>query len=240
MPIQLNPLLWSQGNPYLKSYHTLVSQLSYSWMPSQKFSLSPTVAWIYKPKYFADIYSLNEDGRSIMQHPENCGNYHNVWGAVNFSAYLLNRKLILQLRPAISYHKFSGMYDISKFSPLFTAYAAYYFGQFNIAANYTSPHHFYNQANPVYTKERSSFWLMAGWGSAQWTAQVFVINPFRYHWRGKETMLVTPNYSYSDTAITVNEHCRVQIQIAYTFGYGKKVRRGNELKGSSEANSSIR
>lgn len=240
VPVQVNPLLWSQGNPYLKSYHSLVSQLSYSWMPSQKFSLSPTVAWIYKPKYFADIYSLNEDGRSIIQHPENCGNYHNVWGAVNFSAYLLNRKLILQLRPAISYHKFSGMYDISKFSPLFTAYAAYYIGQFNIAANYTSSHHFYNQANPVYTKERSTFWLMAGWGNSQWTAQVFVINPFRYHWRGKDTSLVTPDYSYSNTAITVNDHCRVQLQIAYTFGYGKKVRRGNELNGSSEANSSIR
>lgn len=159
---------------------------------------------------------------------------------MNFTASLLSRRLILQLRPAISYHKFSGKYDLSKISPMASVYAAYYFGQFNIAANYKTTHHYYNQANPQFIKERSLFWLMVGWGNSHWTAQVYIINPFRYHWRGNETSLVTHNYSFTNTAISVNDHCRLQIQIAYTIGYGKKIHRGNALKGSSEANSSIR
>lgn len=42
------------------------------------------------------------------------------------------------------------------------------------------------------------------------------------------------------TAINVSDHRRLNLTVAYTIGYGKKVQQGDDLQGVSEAKSSIR
>jgi len=238
--MQNNPFMWTKGNPHLKAYHTYIAQLSYTWNPSQIINVTPSATWVGKPGYFADTYRLTDDGRGILTTPENCGDYHNVWGQVNISAFLLKRKLVLSLNPSVSYHKFDGIYRLNCTSALVTASAAYYFGQFYTMLSYTSPRRYYNQADPLRIKKRSEYWLMAGWGNAAWTVQMLVINPFRSHWKVLETTIDTPFYSNSTTSIGVNEHRRINLTVAYTFGYGKKVQRGNDLNGVKSAESSIR
>lgn len=238
--LQTDMLKWTQGNPYLRSYHSMVTQLSYTWNPSQYINISPVATWVYKHNYFADTYSLTDDGKGVLVKPENCGNYHNIWGAINFSAYALDRKLVIQARPGVSYHKFIGEFEQSYTSLFATLNATYYMGQFYIGASYATPKTEFNQADPIKKKIRSQYWLMAGWGNSSWTVSAFVINPFRSHWRGEEMLIDTPYYSMDTTAINVNDHRRINLSVAYTFGYGKKVQRGNDLGGTSGSTSSIR
>lgn len=72
--LQTDLLKWSQGTPDLRSYLTTTSQLSYTWNPSQYINISPVVTWVYKHNFFADTYSLTDDGKGILVKPENCGN----------------------------------------------------------------------------------------------------------------------------------------------------------------------
>ena len=238
--LQTDLLMWSQGNPNLRSYHTMLTQLSYSWNPSQFINISPVAAWIYKHNYYTDTYSLTDEGKGILVTPENCGNYHNIWGAINFSAYAFNRKLVMQARPTMSYHKFTGEYVKSYYSLFATLNATYYCGHFYVGASYSTPHTFFNLADPIKRKTRTQYWLMAGWGNSSWTVSAFLINPFRSHWRGDEMMIDTPYYSMNTTTIGVNDHRRIKLTVAYTFGYGKKVQRGNDLQETIGSSSSIR
>jgi len=238
--LQTDLLKWSQGNPDLKSYHTTVSQLTYTWNPSQHVNISPVVTWVYKHNYFADTYSLTNNGRGLLVRPENCGNYHNIWGSVNFSAYALNRKFIIQAAPSVSHHIFNGMFAKSYTSLYATLSATYYWGQFYAGASYSTPKKYFNQADPIQRNLRCQYWLMTGWGNASWTVSAFLINPFRNHWRSDEMSIDTPNYSMHSTTISVNEHRRINLSVTYSFGYGKKVQRGNDLEGIPDSKSSIR
>ncbi len=238
--LQTDLLKWSQGNPNLRSYHTMSAQLSYTWNPSQYVNISPVATWIYKRNYYADTYTLMEDGKGILVKPENCGNYHNIWGAINFSAYAFNRKLVMQARPSMSYHKFTGEFEKSYTSLFATLNATYYMGQFYFGASYSTPKTNFNPADPIKRKTKSQYWIMAGWGNSSWTVSAFLINPLRSHWRGDEMMIDTPYYSMNTTTIGVNDHRRINLTVAYTFGYGKKVQRENDLQETSGSASSIR
>lgn len=238
--LQTDLLKWSQGNPNLRSYHTMSTQFSYTWNPSQYINISPVATWVYKHNFYADTYSLTHGGKGILVKPENCGNYHNIWGSINFSAYAFNRKLVIQVCPYMSYHKFSGEFVKSYTSLFATLDATYYCGQFYIGASYSTPRTFFNQADPTKRKTRAQYWLMAGWGNTSWSVTAFLINPFRSHWMGDVMMIDTPNYKMNTTTIGVNDHRRLNLTVAYTFGYGKKVQRGDDLKEISGSASSIR
>lgn len=238
--LQTDLLKWSQGNPNLHSYHTMSTQLSYTWNPSQYINISPVATWVYKHNFYADTYSLTDDGKGILIKPENCGNYHNIWGAINFSAYAFNRKLVMQARPTVSYHKFTDRFEQSYTSLFATLNATYYCGQFYVGASYSTPKTFFNQADPIKRKTRSQYWLMAGWGNTSWSVTAFLINPFRSHWSGDVMMIDTQNYKMNTTTIGVNDHRRLNLTVAYTFGYGKKVQQGNDLQETSGSCSSIR
>lgn len=238
--LQTDLLKWSQGNPNLRSYHTMSTQLSYTWNPSQYLNISPVATWIYKHNYYTDTYSLTSDGKGILVKPENCGNNHNIWGAINFSTYAFNRKLVIQARPTVSYHKFTDEFEQSYTSLFATLNATYYCGQFYVGASYSTPNTFFNQADPIKRKTRTQYWLMAGWGNSSWTVSAFLINPFRSHWMGDEMMIDTPYYSMNTTTIGVNDHRRINLTVAYTFGYGKKVQHGNDLQETIGSYSSIR
>ena len=146
----------------------------------------------------------------------------------------------MQARPAVSFHKFSGEFELSYTSLFATMNATYYCGQFYLGASYSTPKTFFNQADPIKRKTRSQYWVMAGWGNSSWTISAFLINPFRSHWKSDMMMIDTQNYTMSSTAISVNDHRRINLTVAYTFGYGKKVQRGDDLKETTGSASSIR
>ncbi len=238
--LQTDMLRWSQGNPDLHSYHTTFTQVNYNWMPSQYFNLSPLIAWVYCHNYFADTYSLTNDGKGILVRPDNCGDNHNIWGYISFAAYALNRSLIILAQPVISYDYFEGAFNISQTALRVSLSATYYLKQFYFGGSYSTPSTYYGQANPIRYRTRSQYWIMAGWGNSSWTVSAILINPFRTDWKSDSMEIATPDYSMRSASITVNDHQRINLSVAYTFGYGKKVERGNELEGVKGGSSSIR
>lgn len=65
------------------------------------------------------------------------------------------------------------------------------------------------------------------------------MNLFRNDWLCATNTLSTPLYSETRFVDGNSFHRRLNLSVTYTFGYGKKVQRGNEVGEQSGANSAI-
>lgn len=67
----------------------------------------------------------------------------------------------------------------------------------------------------------------------------FPENLDRWGWCGNREILNTANYSMRRRELTTSNHALFQITATYTFGFGKKVERGNEASQLQGAGSAI-
>ena len=68
----------------------------------------------------------------------------------------------------------------------------------------------------VIYEDRDFYQMLAGWSRSGWNIRVSAMNMFRNDWLCSTSKLMTPLYSETQF-------------VTYTFGYGKKVNRGNEV-----------
>ena len=88
-------------------------------------------------------------------------------------------------------------------------------------------------------KDRDFYQIIAGWSRANLNVRVGAMNLFRSDWLCATNILSTPLYSETRLVAGNNFHRRLNLSVTYTFGYGKKVQRGNEVGEQSGASSAI-
>ena len=64
-------------------------------------------------------------------------------------------------------------------------------------------------------------------------------NFFNKGWSSADVITESPLYTEYRENISTSSHARINLTVTYTFGYGKKVQRGNEVGEQSGANSAI-
>jgi hypothetical protein len=117
--------------------------------------------------------------------------------------------------------------------------ATYYFGKFYVSAYYNSRVKRLTQyivSEDEYDK-RSSYQIKGGWKNGNWNITLSATNIFRRDWRSGTSRLVSPYYENYTRDYGASRHQFVQLGVSYTFGFGKKMRRGDEV-GSKESKSS--
>lgn len=62
---------------------------------------------------------------------------------------------------------------------------------------------------------------------------------FNKGWRSADIVTESPLYTEFRENIGTTSYPRINVTVTYTFGYGKKVQRGNEVGEQSGANSAI-
>lgn len=79
----------------------------------------------------------------------------------------------------------------------------------------------------------------AGWGNADWNIRLTAANLFRGDWLAGTQTLESPLYSETMRQGGTYYHRRINLSVTYTFGYGRKVKRSNEVGEQSAAPSAI-
>lgn len=92
--------------------------------------------------------------------------------------------------------------------------------------------------NTIYHKS-NYYSLTAGWSDLDWNIRLSVYNFLNKGWENSTSEFKTTLYSEASTNYGNNYHPRINISVTYTFGYGKKVQRGNEVGEQSGAASAI-
>lgn len=238
--IQVSPFLWHTGNPVLKSHRSYDIGVSYTFIPSGKFSMTAFAnAWLVGNRAVF-VYTPSSDGiiRTIQQPIGQFGHYN--YG-INVSATRLEGRLQLYAQLAQLYVHNGQPYNINRSCISYYIQALYYAGRFNFAVVYESPKATdnYNSMSGVWSKAKGNFILQAGWGNQAWNIRLTAQNLQRWNWRASYDTLRSEYYSTDTWTSNASCHAFVQLSATYSFGFGRKVSHDNDISRQSGASSGI-
>lgn len=239
--IQSNELLYITGNPRLKNSRHISGDLSFNWAPFNELSMSADLGYFEIFKRPTAIYRPYLDGHAVLRTVENAGNYAYEYAGLSFTSRLFDQSLVLSFKPQIWLYQTTGEYDEHRAAFLYNISAGYYFGKFYVSAYCNSGDDMlvqYSMSNNR-QKTRLTYGASIGWGNGKWTVRASAQNPFRTSWRGDESWLNGKYFSSHQTGFSRSYHQWFQFAATYTFNYGKKVRKGDEVTAGSEGNSAI-
>ncbi|MBD5173851.1 MAG: hypothetical protein HDT08_04350 [Bacteroidales bacterium] len=237
--LQDNEYMFVTGNPMLDNSRHITLNLSYTWMPSNVFGLSAFNNFFEMIDRQIITYKPHFDGSTLLHTYINDGNYiQNEMGlAANYK--LFDGKLQLYVSPKQTFFKSTGVYNKSYNLFTITAQATYYLNSFYFEAYYQTPGKQMFSSSPQIYKNRNFHSLTVGWANSDWNIRLMAANVFNKRWSSAEIVTESPLYREYKENIGTSSHPRINVALTYTFGYGKKVQRGNEVGEQSGASSAI-
>lgn len=163
---------------------------------------------------------------------------HQTYGAYA-SLSLFDNSLQLSASADYSITRNGAPYNWTKRSFEYTLEAFYYLKAFHFDAAFISPtHQCPDRMSGVWQRSRAIYYISAGWANKAWNLRA-VFNGFAtFSWHDKTTRLVTPYYDRRQE-IYGSGHFLIKFAATYTFGFGKKVKRGDESNRVSGVKSAI-
>ena len=237
--IQSNPLMSYTGNPNLVSYGSYDAGVNYSFIPSNKFSISAFAStWIVDNRYVYD-YVPSETG--ILRTIRQPGGGYSQW---TYGAYaslrLFDGKLQLTAQlTGTSVHN-GDPYNLDKTNINYAFQATYYLGNWNFSGLYYSPQGFPDGCMVgTWMKTKSYYRIAAGWSNSSWNLQLQFANFARWNWRSNKSIMHSRYYDRIEQTYSINDHALARLSVTYTFGFGKKIQQGDEASQQSGVNSGI-
>lgn len=237
--IQSNPLMSYTGNPNLVSYGSYDAGVNYSFIPSNKFSISAFAStWIVDNRY---VYDYVPSGTGILRTIRQPGGGYSQW---TYGAYaslrLFDSKLQLTAQiTGTSVHN-GEPYNLDKTNINYAFQATYYLGNWNFSGMYYSPQGFPDGCMVgTWMKTKSYYRIAAGWSNSSWNLQLQFANFARWNWRSNESIMRSRYYDRIEQTYSINDHALARLSVTYTFGFGKKIQQGDEASQQSGVNSGI-
>ena len=238
--IQVSPFLFHTGNPMLKSYRCYDIGIHYNIVPNRKFWMSVFGISTLWDNRAAFVYVPTENGiiRTIQQP---IGSFRNIGYGIQASTSQLDGRLYFSGRIQHSFIHNDIPFNSDKSFLNYNLQALYYLGNFNFvityqSVNYTSA---YDSTSGIWGKGKDNFIIQAGWGDASWNLLIAIQNFQRWNWKTSHETLNTEYYSFNKYNSGALSHALVQVSATYTFGYGKKINRDNDINKHSGASSGI-
>lgn len=237
--IQSNPLMKYTGNPNLKPYKCYDFGVSYQWLPNNKFNLAAFATGFIATNRFTYVYEANADGilRTVQQP---MGKFVEGRYGINGTARLLDGNLQINGQLAHYIARNEEPFNWTKSHLNWYLQAFYYLNQWHFGIQYQSNMSSAgNFTNGVWENSKNAYTAIVGWGNSSWNFQAQIANPFRWNWRSGSSAMKSENYDFVQTVYNPNNHCFIYVAATYTFGFGKKIKVGNEASQMSGAGNAI-
>ena len=234
-----NEVMYITGNPSLDNSRHITFNINYTWLPSNVFNMSAYGRYFELFDRFITAYEPFDNGRALLRTYINDGNY--VQSEIGIAAILnlFNKSLQLYVSPNQKFYRSTGVFDKSFYPFQITAQATYYLKQWYFQAYYQSHQKMMFTGSPTTYRSRDFYSLSAGWSNSDWNISLTAYNIFNSNWSTSDRYIQSPLYAEHRTTYGTNSHARLNLSVTYTFGYGKKVKRGNEVGEQSGASSAI-
>lgn len=237
--LQQNELMYYTGNPDLGLSRQITFNLSYNLVLSNKFSASAFTQYFGEYNLYVPVYTPYNDGAALLRGYKTDGNYNRTKIGISFNYKLLNNNLQLAASPYVSFYRMTGLFDITRTPFTCNASVTYYIGKYYFQASYQTRNLTVQGNRGVIYRDRDFYQIIAGWSRYNWNIRISGMNLFRNDWLCATNTLSTPLYSETRFVDGNNFHRRLNLSVTYTFGYGKKVQRGNEVGEQSGTSSAI-
>ncbi len=237
--IQSTPLMSYTGNPALVPAKMNDIGLSYTGIPSNTVSYS-VFAWGYSINdRYAYVYEASPEGvvRTIQQP---MGLWWQLRYGANGTVKLFDRKLLLTGQVSHYLNHNGKPYNMDNSKPAWYAMATYYLNNWNFSLAYISAGEIADGwMNGYMMQTKDTWYIRVSWASGDWNIRANLVNLTRWNWRGEKMKMRSDVYDDYQQAINSSFHAFAQLQVTYTFGFGKKVERTNEPTVSGSTTSGI-
>ena len=237
--IESNPLMSYSGNPNLKPYRCYDFGVSYQWLPNNKFNFSVFGTGFVATNRFTYVYEASADGilRTVQQP---MGKFIEGRYGINVSARLIDGNLQINGQLAHYIAKNDEPFNWTKSHLNWYMQAFYYLNQWHFGLQYQSNMSSAgNFTNGVWENSKNAYTAIVGWGNSSWKFQAQIANPFRWNWRSGSSVMKSKSYDFVQSTYNPNNHCFIYVAATYTFGFGKKIKVGNEASQMSGAGNAI-
>ena len=118
--------------------------------------------------------------------------------------------------------------------------ATYYLDNWNFSGLYYSPQGYPDGCMVgTWMKTKSYYRIAAGWSNSSWNLQLQFANFARWNWKSDKSIMHSQYYDRIEQTYSINDHALARLSVTYTFGFGKKIQRGDEASQVSGVNSGI-
>lgn len=237
--LKQNEFMYKTGNPNLENYRVYDLSLGYTWLPTNRFNSNIYCSYEGFSDRLKTVYEEYDGGRSILRTYLNDGNSHRIYSGVNFNLKLFDNNLMLSANPEWDLYKITGLYARTLNSVFFKASALYYLGDFYFEGRYKMRAKKLNVESSVVQRDRNTYSISAGWSNGDFNLRLTASNIFNNGWLRYTREFTSPLYSESRRIYAPTSHPSINLSVVYTIGYGKKVKRGNEVGEQSGPSSAI-
>lgn len=237
--IQSNPLMSYTGNPSLVPFNSFYTEGSYTFVINKTFNVGAFGnVWVVDNRYVYD-YEANATGviRTIKQP---LGGFAQWQYGVRGTGKFFNDNLQLTLS-SYMFRGHNGVpYNWNKGRVVVTGSAYYYLKDFYFGASYRSTFVYPDGCMiGMWMKTRPNYTLQVGWSNDHWNLRLYTRNLGLHDCYATKSTTQSRYYDSIGHIYTGNYTGFVQLSATYTFGYGKKVKVGNEAYQADGASSGI-
>lgn len=237
--LQQDELMWYSGDPSLDNYWNHHIGLQYLWLPNNKWQLAADAYYYTERDRVVTLYSPTAPDGTMLRKYVNGGNYDVVMAGLSGTAKFFGGKLIAKVRPQYWRRNISGQYSLSLNELTCSAQLTWYFGDLYLFGWYMTPSTYIPDESGMKEHVPSRYQIQLGWGKSGWRLSATAHNFLRSSWETSRQELYNINYKFDRRVYGIDEHMGFQLTATYTFGYGKKVQRGNEVSGGNSSSSAI-
>lgn len=237
--LQDNEFLYITGNPLLKDARHITFNLAYTWLKSNRFSMSAYGEHYGTYNRITTVYSPYNDGSAVIRGYQNNGTFTRSRIGLAAKFTLLNGNLEFYGCPEMHFYKSTGMYACSYNPFTFIGQMTWYFGKFYIRSYYSTPERqLWDETNTIY-RSRNYYNVTGGWYNNHWNIRLAAYNFFNSDWKGGTRIINGGYYKEHRINYGTSFHNMLNLTLTYTFNYGKKVQHGNEIGEQTGATSGI-
>ena len=237
--IRQSELMYISGNPDLRCSRNTSANISYTWLPNNKWQMSAYATVFRIADRQIAVYTPDGPLGAMMKKYQNDGDYNHGQIGADLTGKFLDGRLSFSVAPRLLLYKTTGSNSMSHFPFTASVNADYYLGKFFFNVYYDSGTSYVDGENAYLRKMPMSYSAGAGWSSHGWNIQVSSVNLFQSSWRFSEDTLTTRWYDSDVTRFGPECHRRISLSVTYTFNYGRKVDRSGELSDGKNISTSI-
>ncbi|MDE5877463.1 MAG: outer membrane beta-barrel family protein [Muribaculaceae bacterium] len=237
--IRQSELMYIAGNPNLKCSRHISANLSYLWLPSNQWQLSAYAVFFRIANRQIAVYSPDGPDGMMLKKYQNDGDYNHGQIGLQLTGKSSDGKLTVTLAPRLLLYKTTGSNSISHYPFTCSLNTDYYLGNFFLNAYWSSRSSYVDGETAYLRKMPSDYSVGAGWAASGWNIQLSLVNMFQSSWRLSTDTLNTRWYDSTMIQYDSYSHRRITLNITYTFNYGKRVTKTNELNGDTNISTSI-
>lgn len=228
--VQTNEIDAVRGNENLSSYRYYNARVGYSYYWGSWLSTRFDALFNCEDNVLTPVYNptYSQGGFPIMvRDVVNDGSVCNAAIRASLSGNYFNNRLSMNVSGILGHFSQHGNRSVNKWAPGCWLSASYYLGNFRINAYFTPSAWQYSAWRDTKTP---LFWFVgASYSYDDLFVDLRLSNPFEKSYVDAWRKFDSENYSFQQTSYSPDYHQFVKVTLSYSFGYGKKMNRQDEV-----------